>query len=276
MSYNKFDANVRRRNDRSNRDIKQSNRMREVANESDDCIVYGRNPVRELLRSDRTVEKLYIVKGVREGSISMIVDLAIKRKIPIVEVEKSKLDHMSNGGNHQSVAAVAAAKEYSTIDDIISIAKERNQKPLVLILDGIEDPHNLGAIIRIAECLGVHGIIIPKHRSATLNSVVSKTSAGAIEYVAIAKETNLTDTIKRLKDEGFWIFGAEAGGTSCYETDFDCSCAIVLGSEGKGISRLVKENCDYIVSIPMYGKINSFNVSSAAAIIVSEAARVHN
>ena len=206
----------------------------------------------------------------------MIVDLAVKRRIPIVEVEKSKLDNMSCGGNHQSVAAVAAAKEYSSIEDIIEIAKQKNQKPLVLILDGIEDPHNLGAIIRIAECLGVHGIIIPKHRSATLNSVVSKTSAGAIEYVAIAKETNLTDTIRRLKDEGFWIFGAEAGGASCYETDFDCPCAIVLGSEGKGISRLVKENCDYIVSIPMHGKINSFNVSSAAAIIVSEAAKVHN
>ncbi len=276
MNNNKFDPNLKKKYDRLNNNYRLNNRQQDIKTETDECLVYGRNPVRELLRSDRAVEKLYIVKGIREGSVSMLIDLAIKRKIPIVEVEKSKLDHLSCGGNHQSVAAIAAAKEYSSIDDIINIAKQRNQKPFVIILDGIEDPHNLGAIIRIAECLGVHGIIIPKHRSATLNSVVSKTSAGAIEYVAIAKETNLTDTIKKLKDEGFWIFGAEAGGTSCYETDFDCACAIVLGSEGKGISRLVKENCDYIVSIPMHGKINSFNVSSAAAIIVSEAAKVHN
>lgn len=276
MNNKKFDSSFSKRKEHTGYDRKQHNHQSATAQEPDECLVYGRNPVKELLKSDRAVEKLYIVKGVREGSVSMIFDLAVKRKIPIVEVEKSKLDQMSCGGNHQSVAAVAAAKEYSSIEEIIEIARSRNQKPLVIILDGIEDPHNLGAIIRIAECLGVHGIIIPKHRSATLNSVVSKTSAGAIEYVAIAKETNLTDTIKRLKDEGFWIFGAEAGGTSCYETDFDCPCAIVLGSEGKGISRLVKENCDYIVSIPMHGKINSFNVSSAAAIIVSEAAKVHN
>lgn len=244
--------------------------------EIDECLVYGRNSVKELLKSDRPVDKLYIVKGVREGSVSLLAELAIERRVPIVEVEKNKLDNMCKGGNHQSVAAMAAAKEYSTIDDIIDIAKQRGQKPLIVILDGIEDPHNLGAIIRSAECLGVHGIIIPKHRSATLNSVVSKTSAGALEYMAIAKETNLTSAIERLKKEGFWIFGAEAGGSSCYETDFDCPCAIVLGSEGKGISRLVKENCDFIVSIPMYGKINSFNVSAAAAILISEAAKVHN
>ena len=242
----------------------------------DECLVYGRNSVRELLRSERAVDKLYLVKGAREGSLSMLANLAIQKRIPIVEVEKQKLDNMCKGENHQSVAAIAAAKEYSSIDDIIEIAHQRGQKPLIVILDGIEDPHNLGAIIRSAECLGVHGIIIPKHRSATLNSVVSKTSAGALEYMAIAKETNISNAIEKLKKDGFWIFGAEAGGTSCYETDFDCPCAIVLGSEGKGISRLVKENCDFIVSIPMYGNINSFNVSAAAAIIISEAAKVHN
>ncbi len=249
---------------------------RPLSENNDECLIYGRNPVREMLKSQRTVDKLYIAKGAREGSITYIAQLAIEKKIPIVDVEKSKLDIMCHGANHQGVAAIAAAKEYSSIEEIIEIAQSRNQKPFVVILDGVEDPHNLGAIIRTSECLGVHGIIIPKHRSATLNSVVSKTSAGAIEYMAIAKETNITMTIQKLKSLGFWVFGAEAGGSSCYETDFDVPCAIVLGSEGKGISRLVKEQCDYIVSIPMFGQINSLNVSAAAAIIISEAAKVHN
>lgn len=241
-----------------------------------DCLVYGRNPVKELLKSDRTVDKIYLVKGVRDGSVSFLAEMAIEKRIPLVEVEKGKLDTICAGGNHQSIAAVCAAKEYSSLDDIIEIAHSRNQKPLIVILDGVQDPHNLGAIIRTAECLGVHGIIIPKHRSATLNSVVSKTSAGALEYMAVCKVTNINSTIEKLKKEGFWIFGAEAGGQSCYEADFDVPCALVLGSEGKGISRLVKENCDHIISIPMYGRVNSFNVSAAAAIIISEAAKVHN
>jgi len=244
--------------------------------EIDECLVYGRNSVRELLKSERTVDKLYIVKGVREGSISYIAEMAIEKRIPIVEIEKQKLDNMCKGANHQSVAALAAAKEYSSIDDMIEIAKQRGEKPLIVILDGVEDPHNLGAIIRTAECCGVHGVIIPKHRSATLNAVVSKTSAGALEYMAIAKETNISNAIEKLKKEGFWVFGAEAGGESYYSTDFNVPCAIVLGSEGKGISRLVKENCDYIVSIPLYGNINSMNVSAAAAVIISEAARQHH
>ncbi len=264
-----------RQRDESRSSVYDNRRVDETA-DIDECLVYGRNSVKELLRSDRSVDKLYIVKGVREGSVSMLADLAITRKVPIVEVEKAKLDNMCKGGNHQSVAAIASAKEYSSIEDIIDIAHQRGQKPLIAVLDGIEDPHNLGAIIRSAECLGVHGIIIPKHRSATLNSVVSKTSAGALEYMAVAKVTNLNNALEKLKSEGFWIFGAEAGGSSCYETDFDCPCAIVMGSEGKGISRLVKENCDFIVSIPMYGNINSFNVSAAAAIILSEAAKSHH
>lgn len=273
--YNKKQYNK----DRSSRfsDSGKEYQDRSVGNvDIDECLVYGRNSVRELLKSDRTVDKLYIVKGVREGSVSYIAEMAIEKRIPIVEVEKQKLDNMTRGANHQSVAALASAKEYSTIDDIIAIARDRKEKPLVVILDGVEDPHNLGAIIRTAECCGVHGVIIPKHRSATLNSVVSKTSAGALEYMAIAKETNITSAIEKLKKEGFWIFGAEAGGENYHATDFDVPCAIVLGSEGKGISRLVKENCDYIVSIPLYGKINSMNVSAAAAVIISEAARQHH
>ncbi len=242
----------------------------------DDSLVYGRNSVRELLKSERAVDKLYIVKGVREGSVSYLAEMAIERKIPIIEVEKSKLDRMCRGTNHQSVAATAAAKEYSSIDDIIEKARSKGEKPFVVILDGVEDPHNLGAIIRTAECCGVHGIIIPKHRSATLNGVVYKTSAGALEYMLVAKETNITMAIEKLKKEGFWIFGAEAGGQSCYDADFDVACAVVFGSEGKGISRLVKENCDYTVSIPIYGNVNSFNVSAAAAIVIGEVARQHH
>ena len=244
--------------------------------EVNECLVYGRNPVKELLKSERSVDKIYILKGARDGSLSYLVEMAIEKKIPIVEVEKPKLDSICSGANHQSICAMAAAKEYSSIEEIIEIANSRAQKPLVVILDGVEDPHNLGAIIRTAECLGVHGSIIPKHRSATLNSVVAKTSAGALEYMAICKVTNISMTIEKLKQEGFWVFGAEAGGQSLYDCDFDVPCALVLGSEGKGISRLVKENCDHIVSIPMYGKINSFNVSAAAAIIISEAAKAHN
>lgn len=273
--YNKKKFN----NENNPRFSKVNNSKKDFAltdSELDENLVYGRNSVRELLKSERTIDKLYIIKGVRDGSVSYIAEMAIEKRIPIVEVEKQKLDNMCKGGNHQSVAALAAAKEYSSIDDIIAIARQRGEKPLVVILDGVEDPHNLGAIIRTAECCGVHGVIIPKHRSATLSSVVSKTSAGALEYMAIAKETNITNAIEKLKKEGFWIFGAEAGGESYYDTDFDVPCAIVLGSEGKGISRLVKENCDYIVSIPLYGKINSMNVSAAAAVIISEAARQHN
>ena len=268
MENKKFNS---KNHEKFNHHSKQNDRVESA--EIDECLVYGRNSVRELLKSERAVDKLYVVKGVREGSMSLLVELAHQKRIPVVEVEKNKLDNMCGGANHQSVAALCAAKEYSSIEDIIEIANQRGEKPLIVILDGVEDPHNLGAIIRTAECLGVHGIIIPKHRCATLNSVVSKTSAGAIEYMAVAKETNISMTIEKLKKLGFWIFGAEAGGQSCYEADYDVACAIVMGSEGKGISRLVKENCDYIVSIPMSGHVNSLNVSAAAAIIIGEASR---
>ncbi len=274
MQKNNYNRNKKDNQYYANRQFSRPSEVNEQ--ELDECLVYGRNSVRELLKSERAVDKIYIVRGVREGSISYIAEMAIEKKIPIVEVEKQKLDNMCRGANHQSVAAMAAAKQYSSIEDIISKAEQLGQKPLVVILDGIEDPHNLGAIIRTCECCGVHGIIIPKHRSATLNSVVSKTSAGALEYMLIAKETNISMAIDRLKKAGFWVFGAEAGGDVYYDVDFDVPCAIVLGSEGNGISRLVKENCDYIVSIPLYGNINSFNVSAAAAIIISEAAHQHH
>ncbi len=235
--------------------------------------VFGRNSVLELLKSERAIDKLFVRKGDREGSITVIVAEAIARKIPVIEVEKTKLDTMTSGANHQGVVAMAAAKEYSTIDDILEIAKEKNEKPFIVIADEISDPHNLGALIRCAEGAGAHGLIIPKRRSTGLTAVVDKASAGALEHLAIAKVTNISAAIDELKEKGVWIYGAEAGGVLYYETKFDSATAIVLGSEGAGISRLVREKCDFIVSIEMHGKVNSFNVSCAAAVILCEASR---
>lgn len=236
--------------------------------------VVGRNAVRELLRSDRSVDKLYVKSGAREGSIVVIVAEAVSKKIPIVEVTDSKLDSMAGGTHHQGVVALAAEKQYTDIEGILNIAKERGESPLVLIADGIEDPQNLGAVIRCAECAGVHGIIIPKRRAVGLTPIVTKASAGAIEHMAIAKVSNLADAIEKLKKAGLWIFAAEAGGTPYYEADFKGPCAIVLGSEGFGVSRLIKERSDFTVSIPMYGKVNSLNVSTAASVILCHAARM--
>ncbi len=264
---------------KTNSDFKKNNDSRnpqrhDVENE-ENGIVVGRNAVRELLKSDRAVDKLYVRKGDKEGSITVIIAEASKKNIPIVEVEAQKLDYLSNGANHQGVVAMAALKEYSSIEDIIALANERGEKPLIVVCDSIEDPHNLGAIIRCAECAGAHGIIIPKRRSVGITATVYKSSAGAIEHMLIAKVSNISNAIEKLKENGVWIFAAEAGGTPYYETDFNCGCAIVLGSEGNGVSRIVKENSDYIVSIPMYGKVNSLNVSTAASVILCHVARVH-
>ncbi len=240
----------------------------------DNGVVVGRNSVRELLKSERAVDKIYVRKGDREGSITVLVAEAIAKSIPIVEVEAQKLDYLAEGANHQGIVAIAAMKEYSSIDDMLALARERNEKPLLVICDCIEDPHNLGAIIRCAECAGAHGIIIPKRRSVGITPTVYKSSAGAIEHMLISKVANINTTIEQLKEKGLWIFASEAGGNPYYETDFNCACAIILGSEGNGISRMVKENSDYIVSIPMYGKVNSLNVSTAASVILCHAARM--
>jgi len=255
-------------NDRVDRDFKEAESETE-----DSGVVCGRNAVLELLKSGRAVDKLFVRKGDREGSITLIVAEAINRKIPVVEVEKSKLDFLAAGANHQGVAAVAAAKEYVSIDEILEIARERGEKPLIVIADEVADPHNLGAIIRCAEGAGAHGLIIPKRRSAGLTAVVDKSSAGALEHLAIAKVANLASAIDELKEKGVWVYGAEADGESCYNTAFDSATAIVVGSEGGGISRLIREKCDFIISIPMYGKVNSFNVSCAAAVMLCEASR---
>ena len=243
--------------------------------DSDSSLVIGRNAVRELLRSGRTIDKLLVQKGEREGSIVVLVAEAVERHIPVIETDRAKLDKITNYAVHQGVVAMAAEKEYCSVDDILDIAKERGEKPFIVIADGITDPHNLGALIRCAEGVGAHGLIIPKRRAVGLTSAVSKASCGAIEHLSIAKVTNIAATISELKEKGIWVFAAEAGGEAYYNTDFNCPCAIVLGSEGDGVSNLVKERSDYIVSIPMYGKVNSFNVSTAAAVILAEISKQH-
>lgn len=260
-----------RRQDNYNKD-RRDGFEREMSNEG---MVIGRNAVRELLKSGRDIDKIIVQKGEREGSIVALVAEAVSRRIPIIDAEKAKLDKISAGANHQGIIAMAAEKEYSTVEDILKIAEERGEKPFVVIADGITDPHNLGALIRCAEGVGAHGLIIPKRRAVGLTPVVTKASCGAIEHLAIAKVSNLSSTVEKLREHGLWIFAAEAGGNAYYDTDFKCPVALILGSEGDGVSRILKENADYIVSIPMYGHVNSFNVSTAASVILAEIARQH-
>lgn len=238
--------------------------------------VIGRNAVRELLRAERPIDKLLVQRGERNGSIVVLVSQAIERGIPVIEVEKSKLDQMAGFAPHQGVIALAAEKEYCSVEDILQIAKDRGEDPLIVICDGITDPYNLGAIIRCAECCGAHGLIIPKRRAVGLTPLVTKASAGAVEHLAVAKVANIAATVEQLKKSGVWTYAAEAGGESVYNTDLSGPCAIVLGSEGSGVSQIVQKTCDAIISIPMYGRVNSFNVSTAAAILLAEAARRHH
>ena len=263
-------------NNKDNRKPRYENNKANNENEEySEGLVVGRNAVRELLKSGRAIDKLLVQKGEREGSIVVLVAEAIERHIPVVESDKAKLDKLTGGAAHQGIVAMAAEKEYCSVEDILNIAKERGEKPFIVIADGVSDPHNLGAIIRCAEGVGAHGLIIPKRRAVGLTPTVSKASCGAIEHLAVAKVTNIAATVEELKEKGIWIFAAEAGGENYYDTDFNCPCAIVLGSEGDGVSKLVKDRSDYIVSIPMYGKINSFNVSTAAAVILAEISRQH-
>lgn len=244
-----------------------------VAPDEVEGLVVGRNAVKELLADGRDVEKIYVQRGEREGSINLLVGIASERKIPIIELDRAKLDRMSNGMRHQGIVAIASEHNYSTVDEILEYAESIGEAPFVVVLDGVVDPHNLGAIIRSAECMGAHGIIIPKRRAVGLTATVAKASAGAVMHMRVAKVTNLAQTIDELKEKGLWFYAADMDGESVYKSDLGGSVAIVLGSEGDGISRLVKEKCDFTVSIPMYGRVNSMNVSCAAAIILSEAAR---
>ena len=261
--------------DMKKKDFGRAPRTEERVEAVDDGLVVGRNAVRELLKSGRTIDKLLVQRGEREGSVVVLVAEAVSRRIPVIETDKAKLDKMTNFAVHQGVVAMAAEKEYCSVEDILRIAEERGEKPFVVVADGITDPHNLGAVIRCAEGCGAHGLIIPKRRAVGLTPVVTKASCGAIEHLAIAKVANLASTIEELQAKGLWVFTAEAGGAPYYETDFKCPTVLVLGSEGDGVSHLIKQKSDYIVSIPMYGHVNSFNVSTAASVLLAEIARQH-
>ena len=269
--YNRSGRPNKRFDRRGNFNSVRYNNTDDKSTEMTEGVIAGRNAVIELLKSGRCIDKLYVKKGELEGSAKLIVSEAAARGIPVIETERSGLDRLSGGSLHQGVVAVAAAKEYVGIDDILRIAKKRNEVPFVVILDGIEDPYNLGAIIRTAECAGVHGVIIPKRRSALLSSTVEKASAGALEYMAVAKVSNLTFAVDELKKAGLWIYAAEADGQEIHKTDMRGPAAFVFGSEGGGISPLLRSKCDFVVSVDLKGKINSLNVSAAAAVVLFEA-----
>ena len=238
--------------------------------------IFGRNPVLEAIKNGREIDKIMIKKGGVEGSLNVIIKKAREKGIVVTEADKQKLDMLCEGENHQGVVAFAATHQYSTVKEIIKKAREKGHSPFVIICDKITDPHNLGSIIRTANCAGVDGIIIPKRNSVGLNMIVAKTSAGAVEYTPVAKVTNIANTIDELKKEGFWIAGADMDGEPMYKADLKGALGLVVGSEGEGISRLVKEKCDFIVNIPMVGEINSLNASVAAGVLMYEAIRQRN
>lgn len=254
-------------NTRKNNTRKENNKSEKIY----DDMIEGRNPVLELLESGKDINKIFIQLGEKNGSITKLIAKAKEKRIVIVEVQKSKLDEMSETKNHQGVIAIVPPFEYCDVYDILEYAKEKNEKPFIILLDGIEDPHNMGSIIRTAETAGAHGIIIPKRRAVAVNATVAKTSAGAVEHVKIARVSNINDTIKYLKENGVWIYGTDGEAKNMYyNQDFRDSTAIVIGSEGLGMSDLVKRNCDGLVKIPMKGKINSLNASVSAGIVMYE------
>ena len=228
-----------------------------------DGVIEGRNAVTEALRAGVAIDKIFLMKGDTDPTLGHIASAAREKGIVVVDADRRKLDGMSRTHSHQGVIALAAVREYATVDDILNIARERGEAPLIVVCDELSDPHNLGAVIRTADAAGAHGVIIPKRRSAGLTAVVAKTSAGAVAHVPVARVPNLPSLLKELKEEGVWVFGTAMNG----------SAAIVIGSEGDGMGRLVAENCDFTVSIPMFGKINSLNASAAAAVLLYEAVR---
>ena len=273
-------APVARNNNRNDRrenknDFSRERNVREesltIDKEYED-IVAGRNAVLELLKSDKDINKIFVERGERHGSINEIIARARENKVVLVEVEKSKLDLYAE--NHQGVVAIVPPFNYCELEDILDVAKERNEDPFVLILDGIEDPHNLGAIIRTAETAGIHGVIIPKRRTAQVNSTVAKVSAGATTYVKVARVNNTVDAIRKLKDAGLWVIGTDGDAeTMYYNQDLKGPLAIIIGSEGFGMGKLVKENADILIKIPMKGEITSLNASVSAGIVIYEAVR---
>ncbi|NLY09623.1 MAG: 23S rRNA (guanosine(2251)-2'-O)-methyltransferase RlmB [Tissierellia bacterium] len=234
----------------------------------------GRNPIMERLKAGKPVDRLYVVEGEKHGSILKLLGKAKAMGVPIFTVPAEKLDEMAEGGKHQGVVAIVTDFSYQTVDEILERAERAGKKPKLVILDGLEDPHNLGAIIRTAECAGFHGIIIPERRSVSVTDTVIRTSAGAVEYMPVARVVNISDTIDYLKDKGLWIYCADMGGESTpYDVDLTGALALVVGGEGKGVGKKVREHCDVVVSLPMFGQINSLNASNAAAILIYESVR---
>ena len=241
------------------------------APELSEDLVAGRNAVMEVLKGSRSVNRLLVANGSSEGSMREIIALAKEKGINIQFYDRSKLDAMAPGIRHQGVMAQVPPVQYAELEDILQIARDRNEPPFIVLLDELEDPHNLGAILRTADAAGVHGVLIPKHRSCPLSATVAKTSAGAVEHVPVARIGNMVQTIKKLKKEGLWVAAADMDGTDYYDTDLTGSLLLVIGSEGQGVGRLIKEQCDFVVRIPMVGKINSLNASVAGSILMYEA-----
>lgn len=240
---------------------------------NNELMIEGRNAIIEALKAERTIDKIFVLAGSNEGSIRKIIAEARDKGIVIQEVEKIKLDSMSELGKHQGVIAFASAHEYVELDDILASAKEKGEDPFIIIMENLNDPHNLGAVIRTANAVGAHGVVIPKRRSVGLTAVVGKSSAGAIEYTPVAKVTNIVRTIEQLKEAGLWVACADMDGELMYNADLKGPIALIIGSEGEGVSRLVKENCDFVVSMPMYGEIGSLNASVAASLLMYEVVR---
>lgn len=269
----------RRNSKRETTDRKKEERRKEIRREEDvekrfDDQIEGRNSVLELLESGKDVNKIFVTRGEKHGSINKILGIAKERKIIVVEKDKKQMDEMSQEENYQGVIAIVPPFEYVEISDILDVAKERNEDPFVIVLDGIEDPHNLGSIIRTAETAGVHGVIIPKRRAVSVNSTVNKASAGAVEHMKIARVTNISDAIEELKQAGLWVCGTAVDTNKYYyNQDLTGPLAIVIGNEGKGIGEKVKKNCDFLVKIPMKGKVQSLNASVSTGIVVYEAVK---
>lgn len=246
---------------------------KEEQNRRGDDIIAGRNAVLEALRSGRTIDSLYVARGQRTGNIGALIAKAKELGVAVKEADSKKLDYMCGNAAHQGVVAVAAVKEYATVDELFALAQERGEPPFFIVADGLEDPHNLGAVLRTAECAGAHGIIVPKRHSVGLTYAVGKASAGAVEYVPVARVTNIAATLEELKKRGVWTFAADMDGQDWCSVDYKGPTAIVVGSEGFGVGRLVKEKCDFVISLPMKGKINSLNASVACGVICYEVAR---
>lgn len=233
-------------------------------------LLIGRNAVSEALKSEREIDTLFLMRGNNNPALKRLASMAKEKGAVVKDVDSKKLDFMCGGGNHQGVAAYVAVHEYATVDDILEYANKKNEPAFIIICDEIEDPHNLGAIVRTAECAGVHGVIIPKRRTVSLSYAVGKTSAGAVEYMRIARVSNLASTIDELKEKGVWIYGADMDGEDYKKADVSGAAALVIGSEGRGVGRLIKQKCDVILSLPMKGHINSLNASVAAGILMYE------